>query len=245
MRYWTTKLGHIMKKAIGYVRVSTDKQAEEGISIDAQIAKIQAWASFNDYELIHIYSDEGISGYSLNKRNGMNQALKHVSKDMAFICYSLSRISRNVIDTIHISQTIEKKGADLVSLSEKIDTTGASGKMIFNMLAVLNQFERDQTAERTKLAMQFKKTNNQAYSPTPYGYNRFGNELVINITEALNIIRIKDMYQDGKGFTEIARTLNGEGIPTKQNKFWQASTVRLLLKRTNVTKDHVHQEQKN
>lgn len=233
-----------MKKAIGYVRVSTEKQVDEGISIDAQIEKIKAWASFNDYELVHIYSDEGISGTSLNKREGMQQALRNIKKDMAFVFYSLSRISRNLVDTINISQAIEKTGADLVSLSEKIDTTGASGKMVFNMLAVLNQFERDQTAERTKLAMQFKKTKNQAYSPTPYGYTRFEDELVLNVAEALNIIRMQDMYNAGYGYTAIANTFNKEGIPTKQNKLWKASTVLYLLKRTNITTELIGLEQK-
>jgi len=187
-----------VNKAIGYVRVSTEKQAEDGVSLDAQINKIKAWASLNDYELLHVYKDEGISGSSLNKRDGMVEALSKIKKGMAFVCYSLSRISRDTVDTINISRDIEKKGADLVSLSEKIDTTGASGKMIFNMLAVLNQFERDQVSERTQVAMQFKKSKNQAYSPTPYGYIRQGNELVVHKQEASNILKIKKMFEDGK-----------------------------------------------
>lgn len=225
------------KKAIGYVRVSTGKQVEEGISLDAQIAKIQAWASLNDYELVKIYSDEGITGTSLNKRDGMLQALSRVKKGMAFICYSLSRISRDTIDTIQISRTIERAGADLVSLSEKIDTTGASGKMIFNMLAVLNQFERDQTAERTKLAMQFKKAKNQAYSPTPYGYDRVDDALIINVEEALIVTRIRDMANQDLGPSAIARILNEEGIPTKTGKRWRANTIFYLLQRSNITDD--------
>lgn len=229
------------KQAIGYVRVSTDKQVEEGISLDAQIAKIEQWASLNDYELVKIYSDEGITGASLNKRDGMLEALKRIKKGMAFICYSLSRISRDTIDTIQISRTIEKVGADLVSLSEKIDTTGASGKMIFNMLAVLNQFERDQTAERTKLAMQFKKSKNQAYSPTPYGYDRIDDSLIINVEESLVITRIRNMQVQGLGPTAIAKKLNEEGVPTKQNKLWRANTVYYLLQRSNVTSEDIEQ----
>ena len=224
-----------VNKAIGYVRVSTEKQVEEGVSLDAQINKIKAWASLNDYELIHIYKDEGISGSSLNKRDGMTEALDKIKKGMAFVCYSLSRISRDTVDTIKISRIIEKKGADLVSLSEKIDTTGASGKMIFNMLAVLNQFERDQVSERTELAMQFKKSKNQAYSPTPYGYTRQDSKLVVNQEEASQILRMKNMYAAGKGYTEIARTLNAENIPTKTGKLWRANTIYYLLQRSNIT----------
>lgn len=225
-----------MNKAIGYVRVSTEKQAEDGVSLDAQINKIKAWASLNDYELLHIYKDEGISGSSLNKRDGMIKALSNINKGMAFVCYSLSRISRDTVDTINISRDIEKKGADLVSLSEKIDTTGASGKMIFNMLAVLNQFERDQVSERTQVAMQFKKSKNQAYSPTPYGYTRQGNELIIDKQEASNILKIKKMFETGKGYSEIARILNSENIPTKTGKIWRANTIYYLLQRTNISK---------
>lgn len=145
------------KQAIGYVRVSTQKQVNEGISIEAQISRIEAWAQFNEYELIHVFVDEGISGKNVNNRPKLAEALSLLEKDMAFVFYSLSRVSRNVIDTIAIGEQIRKASADMVSLSEKIDTTGAAGRMIFNLLAVLNQFERDQISERTKMAMRYKK----------------------------------------------------------------------------------------
>lgn len=225
------------KKAIGYIRVSTDKQAEDGVSLAAQVDKIEKWASLNDYTLVEIYKDEGISGATLDKRTGINTALKKLKKGMAFVCYSLSRISRDTIDTIQISRHIEKMGADLVSLSEKIDTTGASGKMVFNMLAVLNQFERDQVAERTKFALQYKKQNSQVYSQTPYGYDRHGNELVINEREAQVILRIHRLISEKVGFNEIARRLNAEGIPTKKNKLWRANTVFYLIQRSKITPD--------
>lgn len=224
-----------MKKAIGYVRVSTDKQAEDGVSLAAQIQKIEAWANLNDYTLIEIFRDEGISGATLDKREGINTALNKLKKGMAFVCYSLSRISRDTIDTIQISRRIEKLGADLVSLSEKIDTTGASGKMVFNMLAVLNQFERDQIAERTKFAMQYKKSKAQVYSPTPYGYDRQGDVLVINPSEVQVILRIHRLVREKVGLNEIARQLNADGIPTKKNKIWRANTIFYLLQRTNIT----------
>ena len=64
------------KKAIGYIRVSTDKQASEGVSLGAQAAKIRAWAELNDYELVAIHADEGISGASMGKRAGLQKALK-------------------------------------------------------------------------------------------------------------------------------------------------------------------------
>ena len=154
------------KKAIGYIRVSTDKQASEGVSLEAQAAKIRAWAELNDYELVAIHADEGISGASMGKRAGLQKALKDAKRGMAVVCYSLSRLSRSVEDTLAISRQLDAGGIDLVSLSEKIDTTGAAGRMIFNMLAVLSQFERDQIAERTQSALRHKKATGKVYSPT-------------------------------------------------------------------------------
>ena len=126
-----------MKQAIGYIRVSTERQADEGVSLDAQKAKITAWCAANDYELVDVQVDAGISGKSMGKRQGLQRALSSIKRDMALVVYSLSRLARSTKDTIAISEQLNKDGADLVSLSEKIDTTGAAGKMMFRMLAVL------------------------------------------------------------------------------------------------------------
>lgn len=219
------------KQAIGYVRVSTQKQATDGLSIEAQIDKIRAWAVLNDYELIHTFVDEGISGKNVINRPQLNLALSMLQKGMAFVFYSLSRVSRNVIDTITIGDKISKSGADMVSLSEKIDTTGASGRMIFNLLAVLNQFERDQVSERTKMVIGYLRDNNKVYSHTPYGYDRMDNDLIPNIAE-LDIVNQMHAYrQQGYGYRRIATTLNKLGIDSKHGGKWYAKTVEGVLSR--------------
>ena len=195
------------KQAIGYVRVSTQKQVSEGLSIEAQIAKIQAWAMLNDYELVHVYIDEGISGKNITNRPQLNKALSLLKKDMAFVFYSLSRISRNVIDTILIGEQIRKASADMVSLSEKIDTTGAAGRMVFNLLAVLNDFERDQVSERTKMVMSYLRENNKVYSPVPYGYDRVDKDLVINPAEEKVIKYMLQLRKEGHGFRKTRRAV--------------------------------------
>ncbi len=220
------------KQAIGYIRVSTDKQVTEGVSLEAQEAKIRAWADLNDYELIAIYSDEGISGSSMNKRDGLKAALKVIKKDMALVAYSLSRLSRSVEDTLAISRQLDKVGADMVSLSEKIDTTGAAGRMIFNMLAVLAQFERDQIAERTQSALRHKKATGKVYSPTPYGFEAINGELIRVAAEADVVAEIVAARKSGQTLQQIADDLNGQGIPTKMGKAWQPATIHLLLKRS-------------
>lgn len=221
-----------IKQAIGYIRVSTDKQATEGVSLEAQEAKIRAWADLNDYELIAIYSDEGISGSSMTKRDGLKAALKEVKSGMALVAYSLSRLSRSVEDTLAISRQLDKIGADMVSLSEKIDTTGAAGRMIFNMLAVLAQFERDQIAERTQSALRHKKATGKVYSPTPYGFEAINGELIKVAAEADVVAEIVEARKSGQTLQQIADGLNAQGIPTKMGKAWQPATIHLLLKRS-------------
>lgn len=220
------------KQAIGYVRVSTQKQVNDGLSIEAQISRIEAWAQFNEYELIQVFVDEGISGKNINNRPKLTEALSLLEKDMAFVFYSLSRVSRNVIDTIAIGEQIRKASADMVSLSEKIDTTGAAGRMIFNLLAVLNQFERDQVSERTKMVMKYKRENNQVYSHVPYGFDRVDKNLIINQDESQNIAYMVRLRDKGYGFRKIATQLNKDNIKSKHGGQWYAKTVEQVLKRT-------------
>lgn len=220
------------KQAIGYVRVSTQKQVNDGLSIEAQISRIEAWAQFNEYELTHVFVDEGISGKNINNRPKLTEALSLLEKDMAFVFYSLSRVSRNVIDTIAIGEQIRQASADMVSLSEKIDTTGAAGRMIFNLLAVLNQFERDQVSERTKMVMKYKRENNQVYSHVPYGFDRVDKNLIINQDESQNIAYMVRLRDKGYGFRKIATQLNKDNIKSKHGGQWYAKTVEQVLKRT-------------
>lgn len=220
-----------MKLAIGYVRVSTDKQASEGVSIEAQIDKIKAWGLLHGYEIIKIHIDEGLSGSTLEKREGMKAALAEVKKDMAFVCYSLSRVSRDIEDTIRIARTIEQKGADLVSINEKIDTTGAVGKMLFNFIALLNQFERDQIAERTKFALDHLKKHNKVYSPIPYGFDRIGDNLVPNLEELQVIATMQELREKEYGHRKIATHLNKLGIQSKTGGLWYAKTVKGIMLR--------------
>ena len=134
--------------AVGYIRVSTAGQAKDGISLEAQDSKIRAWCSANDYPLDALYVETMSAGRADN-RPELQKAISHICREKgALVIYSLSRLARSTKDAILISEKLDKAGADLVSLSEKIDTTSAAGKMVFRMLAVLAEFERDQISER-------------------------------------------------------------------------------------------------
>ena len=217
-------------KAIGYIRVSTQKQAEEGISLDAQRAKIEAWCLTNDYELAGIHCDEGISGTKSN-RDGLLAAMAEAGKGTALVVYSLSRLTRSTKDLLAFTEQLDHQGADLISLTEKIDTTTAAGKMVFRMLGVLNEFERDQVSERTKAALTHKKENNQAYNHTPFGYYRSGDRLMWDKTEQRLIGYVQSKHRRGMSYSAIARLLNKENIPTKLGKQWQPMQVSRLINR--------------
>ena len=220
-----------MKKAIGYIRVSTEQQVDEGVSLEAQKAKIVAWCKANEYDLANVYMDAGISGKSMDKRTGLADALKAVKKDMVLVVYSLSRLARSTQDTLSIADGINKAGADLVSLTERIDTTGAMGKMMFTLMAAFNQLERDVTSERTKAALQHKKAKGEKYSTTPFGYEAIEGRLIEVKAEAQIVASIMQQRQSGSTLVEIATHLNASGIQGKKGGKWHASTVRYLINR--------------
>ena len=157
--------------------------------------------------------------------------MAEVGQGTALVVYSLSRLTRSTKDMLAFTETLEQQGADLISLTEKIDTTTAAGKMVFRMMAVLNEFERDQVSERTKAALAHKKANNQVYNHTPYGYTRSGETLRKNDKEAAVVAQAVKLHQAGKTMRAIARHLNEHGVPTKLGKQWQPMQVSRLIKR--------------
>jgi len=205
---------------------------DDGVSLEAQQAKIEAWCLANDYELVKIYRDEGISGKSMANRDGLLQAMDFLGRDSVLVTYSMSRISRNIRDMLDIGDELQKKGANLVSLTEKIDTTSAAGKMIFNMLAVMNQFERDQISERTTAALQYKKSIGQRIGTIPYGYSLAddGVHLIKNQQEQEILSNIMTLRKQGYSLRKITAQLNADGVMTRRGSEWRVQYIHNLLK---------------
>ena len=220
-------------KVIGYVRVSTSSQVEDGVSMDAQEAKIHAWASLNNANEVVIFRDEGISGKRADNRPGLQDALATVSKGDALIVYSLSRLSRSTKDALVLSEILAKKEADLVSLSEKIDTTSAAGKMVFRMLAVLAEFERDQISDRTRFALAHKKANmEKTGGDIPFGYFVEDGHLIEEPSEQKALSLIRDLRIKGYALRAICEELAKEGYKTRRgNLRWQPKTVSRIIER--------------
>jgi site-specific DNA recombinase len=226
----------VTKQAIGYIRVSTERQTQEGVSLEAQQAKIEQWCAINGYELVNVFKDAGISGKRMDTRKGLQDALASIKKGNAFVFYSMSRVARSTKDMIEIGELIQKKKGDMVSLNgEPINTTTASGKMIFELFAVLAQFERNLVGERTATALRNKKSNGLKYTnQTPYGFKEVDGRLEQVEQEAKVVAEIQKARGNGQTLQSIANNLNARGIPTKTAKQWQPATIHLLLKRTSL-----------
>lgn len=222
-------------QATGYVRVSTEGQAVDGVSLDAQRERIAAWCLLNGYTLGEVFVDAGISGKRSDNRPALQDALANVckAKGGVLVVYSLSRLARSTKDTLQIAERLERAGVDLVSLTEKIDTTTAAGKMVFRMLAVLNEFERDVISERTATALQHKKAKGERVGTVPYGYTlgADGVSLVPVPEEQAVLGLVRDLRQAGESMRAIAAELTARGIPTKNGDTWKHSTIQRILSR--------------
>jgi len=225
--------------AYGYTRVSTEEQAKEGISLETQKAKIQAFASLKDLNLVEIITDEGVSGKDLN-RPGV-QRLLDIVKDKgteAVIVYKLDRLSRKTQDLLFIIEDIFKKGdTRFFSLTEQIDTETAIGKFFLTIMGAMAQMERELISERTKANLAYKKEIGDSLGHVPYGYQRDKGKLIRNEQEQKIILRIKRLKRDGKSYKKIAEILNEQGILTRnKDAKWHDSTVWYVIRKNRMRK---------
>lgn len=220
-----------MKQAVIYVRVSTAGQATEGASVEMQECRARQWAIQNGHEVTAVYIDAGISGRKMENRPELQNALDDVCQCAGvLVVYSLSRLARSTAETILIADRLEKSGADLASLTEKIDTTSAAGKMVFRMLAVIAEFERDVIAERITAALQHKRDNQEVYNNTPLGFDREGKKLIANDDESKVIKKIFRLRKRGLSMQKIADQLNKEGLRGKNGGKFYAVTIQKILR---------------
>ncbi len=221
---------------VGYCRVSTDDQVSEGVSLEAQQQRIEAYGLAHGMPIIRIFTDAGISGKRADNRPGLQEALNLACRERAaIVVYSLSRLSRSINDTLKIAERLDKAGSDLVSLSERLDTTSAAGKMIFRMLAVLAEFERDLVAERTCAALAFKRSRREKTGGlVPYGFvlGEDGVTLLEREAEQAVISLMLSMHDRGASFPAIGAELERRGIQTKQGcRRWNRKTVARIVRR--------------
>ena len=211
-----------MKYAGIYVRVSTERQAQEGYSVAAQKENLTAFAKTNNFKIYDVYADEGISGKDVEGRPSVKRLIKDIQdgKIDVVLIQKFDRLTRNITDTEDFIKLFQKYDVDVWSISDgKVDISNSNGKFMTLLKGLFAQHERELTAERIKVALNEKAR--QGYTLCcgcpPYGYNRKnGNKVIlINQEEAKVIRRIFKMYLNGETFTEIAKILNVEGVTTK------------------------------
>lgn len=216
-------------KAVAYIRCSTIGQVEDGVSLDMQRAKVESWAQLNDAELLEVAADEGVSAKTMN-RPGLQRAVELAKQHRAvLVVYSLSRLSRSTRDTLHLVAELERAGCELVSLSEKIDTSSAGGRMVFRMMSVLAEFEREQLAERTRAAMQHMKAEGKVVGSIPHGFERDGDMLVLNVAEQRVIELVQQLRDKGMSLRAISDELAARGAFNRQGRPFNPKSVRSML----------------
>ncbi len=222
--------------AVLYVRVSTLDQAEHGVSLDAQESRLQAYATTQGLSVVTVLREKAISGtVPLGERPEGRKLVDLVTTGKAshVVALKLDRLFRSAVDALQTTAEWDKRGVSLHLVDmggQSLNTGSAMGRMMLTMMAGFAQFERDLTAERTKAALAHKKSNNAAYSPTPFGKVREGEALRDDDAEQSVLARIREMRAEGLPLRGIAERLNVEGVASKQGRTWYASTVGYILK---------------
>ena len=228
------------KRVVGYVRVSTEKQANEGVSLAAQEAKLRAYCLAMDLDLVAVEVDEAVSAKSLKGRAGLARALSRIDSGEAsgLIVTKLDRLTRSVRDLGALVEVYFEKRADLLSLADSIDTRTAAGRLVLNVLVSVAQWERETTGERTRDALAHMKTEGVKLGGSALGWKR-GEALdadgrrVVEAVEAevAAVERALALKAEGLSLRAIAARLKAEGFATKRGGRWQAETVRKVLVR--------------
>jgi len=207
-----------MDKAVGYIRVSTAGQVEDGVSLEMQETKIRAWAELHSVELLEVFVDEGISGAN-DGRPGLLAAMEAVRENKcALVAYSMSRISRSTIHMLTLAEEIQHAGGDLVTLVERIDTGSPAGRVAFRIMSALNEFERDVISERTTEAMQHMKAQGKRVGSVPYGYETDGEYLRELEREQQVIQHVRALKAEGFTLRQISDELAARGVFSRNGK---------------------------
>jgi DNA invertase Pin-like site-specific DNA recombinase len=224
-----------LSKAICYVRVSTEEQVLEGVSLNAQRERLVAYCALKGLQIVEVIADEGISASkALDIRPGgkrvvdllKRKEIKHV------VALKLDRLFRNAEDALRNTSAWERKGLSLhlVDLGgQSIDSGTAVGRMMLTMLAAFAEFERNLVSERTVAALAYKRRHLQVFNHVPFGFSQAGGRLVPNEAEIAVVGEIRGWREAGATFRAIAARLNAQHVPSKKGGVWYASTVQNVL----------------
>lgn len=228
-------------KIVAYLRVSTDRQAEEGLGLEVQRHAIRTWAAKEGHRVIEWCSDEGISGSNgLDTREALASALALVRASRAggIVVYRLDRLARDLIVQETLLAEVKRLGGTLFSTvnSEAAylvdDPDDPSRKLIRQVLGAVSEYERSMIALRLRSGRRLKShQGGYAYGSPPLGYRAESGQLVREEGEAVAVARARELRAQGKSLREIAGVLETEGHHPKRGGRWHPTTLARTIAR--------------
>ncbi|WP_210128160.1 recombinase family protein, partial [Staphylococcus sp. GDX8P114P-2] len=224
----------LKQKRVGiYVRVSTEIQSTEGYSIDGQINQIREYCDFNNFAVVDVYADRGISGKSMN-RPELQRLLKDANEGQidSVMVYKTNRLARNTSDLLKIVEDLHRQNVEFFSLSERMEVNTSSGKLMLQILASFSEFERNNIVENVFMGQTRRAQEGYYQGNLPLGYGKIPDnkhELMINQHEANIVKYIFESYAKGHGYRKIANALNHKGYVTKKNKPFSIGSITYIL----------------
>lgn len=224
----TTAIAAPRPRIVAYIRVSTDKQAEHGVSLDAQRAKVTQYAELYDLDLVAIEVD-ALTAKHLD-RPALVRALTMLDAGTAdgLLVVKLDRLTRSVRDLGNlIERHFGPRGSSLISVSENVDTRTAAGRLVLNVLASVGQWERETIGERTSAAMQHLRASGESTGTAPYGFRvgPDGSKLEEELGEQRARTLVRELRAEGLSFRAIGDRLTAAGCVSRTGSKWHPQTV--------------------
>lgn len=231
-------------RAIAYLRCSTDKQAESGLGIDAQLASVTSCAARLGMPLAATYTDAGTSGsLSIDDRPVLLNAVADLRRGDVFLIAKRDRIGRDVIAVAMIERLIAKRGARIVSAAgEGSDDDGPSGTLMRRLIDSFGEYERLIIGARTKSALAAKRRRGERVSRhLPYGYTLADDRRTLQpiADEQATLTFMRRRRSDGSSFQAIANELNAKGLATRSGSCWRYEYIRSILARSTPVPDQM------
>ena len=232
-------------RVAAYARVSTSSD-EQLISLDAQKNHYEVLIrSQKDWEFAGLYFDEGISGTKMAKRDGLLALLDDCGKGLIdyIIVKSISRFSRNTVDSIETVRRLCDMGIYIFFEKENIDTGKMEGELLLSILSSLAESESRSISDNETWSIK-RRFMNGTYkiSYPPYGYDYIDGEMVVNEKQSKVVRWIFGQVLSGNSTAEIARKLNEEGVATKRGGSWTSTTINGMIRNEKYTGDVIFQK---
>jgi len=226
-------------RIVGYIRVSTDRQAEEGYGLDVQTKAVKAWARDHGHRVACIYSDEGLSGTrDVADRPGLRDALKALQAGRAegLVIPRLDRLARSLsVQEAALALAWRSGGRVFSCDSGEVmcdDPDDPMRTAMRQMMGVFSQLERSMLTARMRAGRQMKADKGgYAYGAPPLGYAAHDGVLVTDTDEQATVRRIMALHADGASLRSIAETLTAEGHKPKRSQRWHPQTLSAIIKR--------------